>query len=85
VLNAGDSRFVSNITSVYRVTAGSSFSSACPPAGRHQEELHVLNFPAHRMARWKRGAHGASKHHRCRASAAAEVVNEQAPCAGAVR
>jgi hypothetical protein len=49
VLNAGDSRFVSNITSVYRVTAGSSFSSACPPAGRHQEE----------MARWKRGSHGA--------------------------
>ena len=44
MLNAGDSRFVSNITSVYRVTAGSSLSSACPPAGRHQEELHVLNL-----------------------------------------
>ena len=44
MLNAGDSRFVSNITSVYRVTAGSSFSSACPLAGRHQEELHVLDL-----------------------------------------
>jgi len=79
VLNAGDSRFVSNITSVYRVTAGSSLSSACPPAGRHQEELHVLNLSSSPVRT------GRVSTNRCRASAAAEVVNEQAPCAGAVR